>query len=233
MILADELGIFRHSDPQLGPLELQRLGQVVADDLPRTVLGAVLVGLRHFGQHFVARQVGGKFFRPRLAFFERAADGVLLEDLLGFRRRIGQAVLHARVVAEVELSLGRICGPFAAMSSQTRQQLLDRQIQLLVLLRQLLTSGREIDDRRGLLDDQRVTGIQILRERTCVLHVEMKLPRVLRKFGEVKRVFLFSDSELAARSGDADWRATRRQQHRQFPRIEFQMRLIGASRGSS
>jgi hypothetical protein len=34
----------------------------------------------------------------------------------------------------------------------------------------LLTSGREIDDRRGLLDDERVTGIQIIRESVCVLH---------------------------------------------------------------
>jgi len=34
----------------------------------------------------------------------------------------------------------------------------------------LLTSGREIDDRRGLLDDERVTGIQIIRENVCVLH---------------------------------------------------------------
>jgi len=41
MMLTDELGILRHPHPQLGTLELQRLGYVVADQLPWTMLVAL------------------------------------------------------------------------------------------------------------------------------------------------------------------------------------------------
>ena len=67
MSLADELGILRHPHSQLGPLELQRLGHVVADELPRTMLGALLLFRRDVRDHFIARQMLGQFLAADFA----------------------------------------------------------------------------------------------------------------------------------------------------------------------
>ena len=79
-------------------------------------------------------------------------------------RGVGQAVLHGRIMAEVELFLVGILGvPFAAMPGQSSQQLLDREVQLGQFLRLFLACCLQARDGRGLLDDERVTAVHIVR----------------------------------------------------------------------
>jgi hypothetical protein len=93
MIRAGELRILGHPHSQLGPLELERLGHVVADDQFGSVLGTVLLLGRDFRRDFIPRQVLGKLFAPRFSRLDPAADGDLFQGfcrLLG--SRVGQAV---------------------------------------------------------------------------------------------------------------------------------------------
>ena len=59
MVRAGVLRVLGDADPQFRPLELQRLGLVVTDDLAFAVLRAMLLGLGRFGRHFVTGQVLG------------------------------------------------------------------------------------------------------------------------------------------------------------------------------
>ena len=159
---ADELGIFGHPHPQLGTLELQRLRDVVADQLTRTMLGTLLLIRRHVRDHFVAFQMLGQLFVADFAGLFLPADEFFFADILRLlRRRIGQAVLD-RFVAEVELLLGRIYVPLAAMTGQTRQQLLNRQVQLGHFLRERFARRLQVDEGGRLLSNQRATRGQFL-----------------------------------------------------------------------
>ena len=128
MIWAGELRVLGHPHPQLGPLELQRLGHVVTDDLPGPVLGTVLLGRRDFRGHFIPRQVFGQLLAPRPPRLDPAADGDLFAGFRLLGSRVGQPVGCCCVLAEVELLLSRILVPFATMAPQLSQQLLDRQV---------------------------------------------------------------------------------------------------------
>ncbi len=103
----------------------------------------------------------------RAYLLDRAANGVLLQDPLGFRRGISQAVLHCavgkRLVAEVEQLLSRIGMPLATVAGEPGQQLRNREVQHRVLLRELRALRLELDDGRRLLSEQRVTGVHVVR----------------------------------------------------------------------
>lgn len=88
----------------------------------------------------VARQMRGQLLVPRrLGLLQLPPHQIFLDDLLGFDRRVGDAVLHRRVVAEVEMHLARAFGePFATMTGQTQQELGDHQLQRFDFLLKLL-----------------------------------------------------------------------------------------------
>ena len=78
MSLADELGILRHPHPQLGTLELQRLGHVIANQLPRTMLGTLLVGRWDFRDDFIALQVSRQFLAAACGLLRPATNDAFL-----------------------------------------------------------------------------------------------------------------------------------------------------------
>ena len=82
--------------------------------------------------------------------------------------------MHRFVLTKVELLLGRICLPFAALAPQPGQELLDRQVQLGILLRERFARSLQVHEGCSLLGDQRVAGRQVLRQRRgksrCILH---------------------------------------------------------------
>ena len=67
----------------------------------------------------VARQMRGQLLVPRrLGLLQLPPHQIFLDDLLGFDHRVGDAVLHRRVVAEIEVHLIRVfVEPLATMAA--------------------------------------------------------------------------------------------------------------------
>jgi hypothetical protein len=129
LVVTGVLGEFRDADPQLRPLELQRLQQVKADQLPLAVQRAVLdlLGRRRFD--FVTRQVLGEPVLTRLRSLSSRvfADGLLGPDFgLRFvnRRRQARGRIRRRVViSEIDAKLIRVFQiPLAAMAKRALQE---------------------------------------------------------------------------------------------------------------
>ncbi len=139
-VFTSELGNSRDEDRELGPLDHQRLLDVVTDQLPLAVRGTMLDFRGRFERDFATRQMGGQglvALLPRLAH----AALVLGDDQLGLFHRLGQTfrrVGRLGRVAEVNLQLVRIFSiTFTAIAVGALQKLVDRELLFLDLLMQL------------------------------------------------------------------------------------------------
>ena len=171
-----------HPDLELGPLEFERLLAVVADQLPRAMLGTASGFRRRFQGDFVTRKVSGKRLVAGLPRFVEPTLVLLDDDLFCLFHRGGQSLRRIGGlwrVAEVELQLvGIFPIPLAAIAEGALQELVDREFLLLHLAMQLgdrpgLLDGRvaEFADLPVLLDEERLTGGKVGRKELPVVHV--------------------------------------------------------------
>ncbi len=134
------------------------------------MLGALLVSLRRLLNHFIARQMFGQLLVANFTRLSGSGSAAFLTRLEQFLGRILHALLNGIVLAKVELLLGWVFVPLAAMTQQAGQQLLNRQVQLFILLRELLTRRLNFCQSGGLFCDQRTTRGHLLQQRRCILH---------------------------------------------------------------
>ena len=161
------LRILLHQHVQLGTLVDQRLGRVVADDLPLAVRRAVLLRVVALDDLLDPRQMAGQRFVP-LLLRHGARHRVRLDDRFGLGLRLGPSGLELLAAVERQPRLIRsredaFLAPMAVDEmAQELPQLFHFDGEFLELLRLRRDGRRLLRKARGLNSQQRLAGLKIV-----------------------------------------------------------------------